>query len=148
MRRGAIPAGEMHVPLPSPTPSGRTGSTPPAAKAARFPTPTVMMPPAPPACGRSPGGAPGSSNDPPAAPKAGRNTPRPPKVCPTAGAARDPTSYISASNWEQMEHLRDVFPTFPETACVCGETSTAGSSTRVSQCRFRTAAWTPGFGQY
>ena len=94
----------MRVPLPPPSPAGRTGSVPPAARAARVPTPSVREPPAAPVRGRSPGGALGSSIDQPmpsTAPKAGRPaTPPPPapKARARAGATRDPDSFIFAAD--------------------------------------------------
>ena len=103
LRQGATAAGTMRVPPPPPSPSGRTGSTGPPAKAARVPTPAVREPAAPPPRGRSPGGAPGSSTDlpmPAASAKAGRGNTPPLKARPPAAAARNPSSYISAEEWD------------------------------------------------
>ena len=103
LRQGATAAGTMRVPPPPPSPSGRTGSMGPPAKAARVPTPAVREPATPPPRGRSPGGAPGSSTDlptPTAAAKAGRASTPPSKARPPAAAARSPISYISAEEWD------------------------------------------------
>ena len=50
VQEGATPAGQMRVPPPPPTPSGRTGPVPPQPSSA----PAVRPPPAPPSRGRSP----------------------------------------------------------------------------------------------
>ena len=103
LRQGATSAGTMRVPPPPPSPSGRTGSMGPPAKAARVPTPAVREPATPPPRGRSPGGVPGSSTDlpmPAASAKAGRGTTPPPKARPPAAATRSPSSYISAEEWD------------------------------------------------
>ena len=59
VQEGATPAGQMRVPPPPPTPSGRTGPVPPQPSSA----PAARPPPAPPSRSRSPGGAASSSTD-------------------------------------------------------------------------------------
>ena len=112
VQEGATPAGQMRVPPPPPTPSGRTGPVPPQPSSA----PAVRPPPAPPSRGRSPGGAASSSTDVPkrsatppvkaaptvkaktkAMPAAAKSTSPPPPPRPTAAKSAQPPVPSTAS---------------------------------------------------